>query len=99
MKYCITIDKKQGTCYHEFYRGRWDEVSFWKKDSLLLHDDILFSMIGFVEALETAFPDYDPFGETEVSVEKWRQIGEIISKKSRESQELYAEIDEWATDV
>lgn len=43
MKYFITNSEKIGTCYHEFYKGKWDGETFWKEDSLLLHDEVMFS--------------------------------------------------------
>ena len=98
MQYCITPAERHGSCYHEFYRGKWDEVSCWKEDSLLLHDDVLFSATDFVNALRAVFPDYDPFGETEVSADKWRLLGQYIPKNS-DAQAIYEEIDQWATDV
>jgi hypothetical protein len=29
MKYFVTNKERQGTCYHEFYKGKWDEKTFW----------------------------------------------------------------------
>ena len=39
MKYFVKNSERESTCYHEFYKGKWDEKTFWKEDSLLLHDD------------------------------------------------------------
>lgn len=33
MKYFVTDRERDGTCYHEFYKGRWDGKTFWKEDS------------------------------------------------------------------
>jgi hypothetical protein len=33
MKYFVRNSEKVGTCYHEFYKGHWDEETFWKEDS------------------------------------------------------------------
>lgn len=44
MKYFVTLDECKNTCYHEFYKGKWDEETFWKRDSLYLHDDILYEL-------------------------------------------------------
>ena len=37
MNYFITNSEMIGTCYHEFYKGKWDGEIFWKEDSLLIH--------------------------------------------------------------
>ena len=99
MKYCIKPEERESTCYHEFYKGKWDEKSFWKEDSLLLHDDVLFSLPDLVDAIKTVLPSYDPYGITEVSEEEWCMIGEIMSQKGGKAQAIYAEIDEWAADA
>ena len=50
MKYFCTEDKRVGTCYHEFQKGKWDEHTFWKEDSLLLSDDVLVDLEFFQQA-------------------------------------------------
>ena len=100
MKYFVTDEQREGTCYHEFYKGKWDEKTFWKKDSLSLHDDILFRIDEFEKAIVRVIPGYDPFGETEVYPAQWEEIGRIIRKKDNiEAIELYLEADTWAQDV
>ena len=47
MKYFVMLDECKNTCYHEFYKGEWDEETFWKNDSLYLHDDFLGPMSRF----------------------------------------------------
>ena len=39
MKYFIFNNQRDGGSYHEFYKGKWDKKTFWKADSILLHDD------------------------------------------------------------
>ncbi|MBE6665627.1 MAG: hypothetical protein E7603_05340 [Ruminococcaceae bacterium] len=99
MKYFIFENQRNGTCYHEFYQGKWDKHTFWKSDSLLLHDDILFSRKGFIEAILEVIHNYDPFGETEISQDEWNKIGKIISHKDASSQALYKEADLWLKNV
>ena len=31
--FCVESERK-GTCYHEFQKGKWDEKTVWKADSL-----------------------------------------------------------------
>jgi hypothetical protein len=61
----------------------------------MFHDDILFENKGFTDAIFEVIPQYDPFGETEISVEQWHTIGEIIEQKDPVSRELYQEVDTW----
>lgn len=35
MKYFCSVNNRAGTCYHEFYRGKWDDKTFWKSDSIV----------------------------------------------------------------
>ena len=98
-KYFITDKERKGTCYHEFYRGKWDGSTFFREDSLLLHDDELSCHRDFRRALKTVIPDYDPYGETVVTKEQWQRIGEILCSKGKDSQDLYKEAYEWVREA
>ena len=98
MKYFILNNQRDGSSYHEFYKGKWDEQTFWKADSILLHDDYLYDN-GFVDAIYEIIPTYDPFGETEISVDEWKEIGKLILLKDEKSQEIYNEASQWLEDV
>ena len=99
MKYFVTDNERESTCYHEFYKGKWDGSTFWREDSLCLHDAVMIENKGFEDAIMEVIPTYDPFGETEVSIEAWEKIGQIIREKDERSQELYQEANVWVTDV
>lgn len=99
LKYFVRNIEREDTCYHEFYKGKWDGKTFWKEDSLLLHDEVLFKNQGFIAAVKEVIPTYDPFGETEINLETWRKIEQIIQDKDGESKELYQEVDDWVNDV
>ena len=99
LKYFVKNSAREGTCYHEFYKGKWDGKTFWKEDSISLHDDILFKTPEFVDSIMEVVPTYDPFGETEISFEAWKKIGMIIREKDKRSQELYQEADSWLNEV
>ena len=96
MKYFCTVSEQKGTCYHEWQRGRWDEETHWKEDSLLLHDDILVELnIG--EFLAKMIPDYTDYGEFEVDVCQWEQIyneANLIGGEIKEviEEEIYGSI-------
>jgi len=97
MKYFVYDNERDGTCYHEFYKGTWDGQTFWKADSISLHDDFLFN--DFAEAIAEVVPTYDPFNETEISIEEWKEIGKVILTKNVRAQEIYNEANEWLKDV
>lgn len=100
MKYFVNNDQRSGTCYHEFYKGKWDESTFWASDSILLHDDILYEAAEFAEAIAEIIPVYDPYGETEIYPEQWKMIGERVCKSGNQmAVELYFEANEWVQDV
>lgn len=99
MKYFVTNAERQGTCYHEFYKGKWDGRSFRRDDSICLHDDILGDAGGFAEIIFAVVPTYAPLGVTEISPEQWKQIGKLAEVKGGRAGELFREADEWAEDV
>ena len=99
MKYFIKDKDRKGTCYYEFYKGKWDGESFWKTDSILLHDDIVFQNEEFIDAILKVVPSYNPFGEIEISNVEWKAIGQFIELKSTTVREIYFEADEWLQEV
>ena len=100
MKYFVTDEHREGTCYYEFYKGKWDEETFWKKDSIFLHDDVMFEMTNFEEAIIMVIPSYNPFSETEVYPIQWEQVGRVLrQKQNSEAMELYLEANDWVQDV
>ena len=62
MKYFIKNDQRKGSCYHEFYKGKWDNETHWKDDSVYLHDDILYDAMDLADAIREVLPEYDPAG-------------------------------------
>ncbi|MBQ6795623.1 MAG: hypothetical protein IJO83_05705 [Clostridia bacterium] len=99
MKYFVFDKERESTCYHEFYKGKWDGKTFWKSDSISLHDNILYEHQGFTDAIMEIVPNYDPYGETEISIEQWRAIGKVVKQKYCSSVALYQEADNWLKSV
>ena len=99
MKYCTLPSERQVSLYHEYYRGKWDGETFWKADSLLLDDNVLYLAEGYDLALNIVLHGYDLSGVTEISARDWHKIGEIVRQQGGMSLELYEEIDRWAADV
>lgn len=94
MKYFIYEYQRNGTCYIEFYKGKWDGKTFWKKDSILIDGDVLLDCKDFINSILEIIPIFDPFGVTEISYADWKKIGKIILRKSTQSQEIFDEADE-----
>ena len=96
MKYFVHNNERESTAYHEFVKGKWDGKSFWNRDSICLHDDVLVTHVGFYEALKKMSPGYDPYAiAVEVSRDSWTKVGEAISSDDLGSLELYKEANEW----
>ena len=98
LKYFVSNSERQGTCYHEFYKGKWDGTTFWKENSIFLHDDTLLACNGFTEAIAAVIQSYTPLDVTEVSSDQWMEIGKIIEEKDQNTKALYQEAAKW-TDI
>lgn len=97
MKYFIKESERKGTCYHEFQKGKWDESTFWHKDSLLIHDDIFFNLkLG--DLFKEIVPDYNPSGETEINQEQWKSIYSKAEFIGGEIKLAIEELDVWVKD-
>lgn len=73
MNYFCKVSEKKGTCYHEWQKGKWDGKTFWKEDSLLLHDDLLVALkLG--ELLAEILPDYSSYGVVELNAFQWEKV-------------------------
>lgn len=99
MKYFVENSERAGTCYHEFYSGKWDGATFWKDSSIFLHDDVLDECAGFDCALALILPRYDRYGPTVVSAADWEKVGAALRQSDRRSAELYEEASAWAEEV
>jgi hypothetical protein len=99
MRFFNTNEERHGSCYHEFYPGKWDGETFWSQDSLYLDDDILTDCPAFEKAISAVIPAYDPYGVTVIGREEWKQIGQLAEKAGEMAAALYTEADAWATAV
>ena len=98
MKYFCYVSDRVGTCYHEFYKGKWDGKTFWKSDSILLHDDTL-EELQLYKAFTTVLPDYDPYGETQVNQSQWEAILDYASQLDTEAKPALTEAAAWVKNV
>lgn len=94
LKYFCTEEKREGTCYHEFQKGKWDEHTFWKEDSLLISDDML-AELKLAGLFRNAIPGYDPYGPAEVNKEQWSMLLELAKENGGAFLEVLQEADVW----
>lgn len=98
MKYFIYENQRKNTNYHEWYKGHFDGVSFWKNDSLLISEDIHY-ILGLEDFFKMFIPDYDPVGETEVSKNQWIMIMKKASEIGGQLYECLKEANNWITET
>ena len=94
MKYCCTESDRKDTCYHEFKKGKFNG-SFWKEDSLLIHDDNLY-ILHLADIFRNVVPSYNEYGETEIIKEQWNEIYRRVSEIDGEIKIIIDEINCWA---
>lgn len=97
MKYFCKVSEKKGTCYHEWQKGKWDEKTFWKEDSLLIHDDVLFSL-EMAGLLGEIIPDYSPYGYCEMNIFQWEQLFNKASLIGGQLKEAVDEASVWVNE-
>jgi len=98
MKYFCYVSDRVGTCYHEFYKGKWDHKTFWTSDSILIHDDTLMEL-EIYKAFAAVIPDYDPYGVTEVNQSQWKDILNYTSQLATEAKTALNEARFWVNEV
>lgn len=94
-KYFCTEEERQGTCYHEFQKGKWDEHTFWKEDSLLIHDDVHLEL-KLYGLFKQVLPKYDAYGDVEVNKAQWQQIYAMAEEIGGDIFDAIKEADVWA---
>lgn len=93
-KYFCTEAERRGTCYHEFQKGKWDEHTFWKEDSLLIHDDVHLEL-KLYGLFKQVLPKYDAYSDVEVNRAQWQQIYAMAEEIGGETFEAIKEVDVW----
>ncbi len=85
MKYFVRNDDREGTCYHEFYKGHWDEekMEFWSADSIYMHDDMM-CCLKFGELVFKVMTTFAPYGVTEINTYNWEFIYEMAKSENGE---------------
>ena len=91
--YFVKSKDRDGTCYHEFYKGKWKYCDYWHKDSICIDDDDMSERL--VEIIRKYVPDYDYFGETEITFLQWQQIKHDALEVSDEAAEIVKQAEPW----
>lgn len=94
MKYFVEVKDMVNTVYHEFQKGHFDGVTFWKEDSICLHDDIVCAL-GLEELFASVIPQYCSTEEIEVNEEQWNEMVQKAAHIGGEVKECITEADAW----
>ncbi len=98
MKFFCYDNERIGTCYHEFYRGKFDGVSFWAEDSISIADEVHYQL-GLEDLFMSVIPKYDVFGETEVTEKQWTEILVQAEKIGGDTYKAIIEADKWVCET
>lgn len=96
LTYCCLDSERQGTCYFEFQRGR-NPGRFWRTSSIYMEDEV-FDRLNLPELFAGALPDFDYYGETEVTPEQWDRIKTGAGRMGPQTRAAISELDGWAQD-
>lgn len=97
-KYFVSPKDRKGSCYYEFYKGKWNKKTFWKEDSICISDCDLLDC-DFIEILIKYVPNYAPFGVTEITKKQWRQIKADCILSRGKSAAIVEEAEKWMKDT
>lgn len=97
MKFFKILRDIEGSCYHEFYKGRWQDGKYWNAQSIFLHDDELFAELE--ELLYYTISDYDPYSNVEVNRKDWDKVVEKAKEKGGKTYAIIIEANNWAENV
>ena len=103
MKYFNTYEEldfeKNSTDYLQIIWGDGQEREYWAKGSLYISGFVFDSLDGMKVFRETgALPDFDFYGDTNVSEEAWKNLRSILTRKGGEYAVLVEELDAWISD-
>lgn len=96
MKYFVRNKERRGTCYHEFQKGKWDGETFWKEDSLYLHDDFFSDLRLYSKIFRYVIPNYNSYGPNdEVTREMWDKMMSMAHQIGGKIEEVFKELRPW----
>lgn len=95
MKYFVFDHERINTVYHEFQKGKFDDITFWKDDSISLSDDLLFTL-HIEDLFASVIPGYNSYSQFEIDKELWEKIMSAAQQVGGEVLACLSEADEWA---
>ena len=98
MNYFVTDEERRNTVYHEFQKGHFDGKTFWKADSLCLHDDVLYTS-GLEGIFRRVISDYSDTGECEIDIILWNAVMQEAQRSGGTALECLQEADAWVCDT
>ncbi len=96
--YFISPKERKDSCYYEFYKGKWDNKTFWKEDSICIHDNHLLDS-DFDRIIIEIIPEFNPFGKTEITKKQWKKIKNKSISVGGKAEIIVKEADEWINDT
>lgn len=97
-KYFVNVKEIKNWLSYEFYKGKWDEKTFWKEDSIYI-SDVDLDDCKFFDILIKHVPYLNTFDETEISRQQWEMIKTEALAEGGKDAELIMETEEWMNDT
>lgn len=94
MNYFIKSAEREGSCYHEFIKGKWDGKTVWSNNSVLLHDDT-FNALKLYDLFALFVVNYDTYGITQINEQQWQAIYNKSKEIGGEVQSAIEELNHW----
>ena len=98
MKYFITERERDGTWYHEWFKGKHNGETFWNDDSILLSVETMRD-IGMYDFFYDVIPNYDAYENAVIDKDLWENIKERSKEYSTQIQECIAEAESWVQET
>ena len=98
MKYFITERERDGTWYHEWFKGKHNGETFWNDDSILLSVETMRD-IGLYKFFYDVIPNYDKYEDAVIDKKLWERIKECSKEYSTQIQECIAEAESWVQET
>ena len=98
MKYFITERERDGTWYHEWFKGKHNGETFWNDDSILLSVETMRD-ISMYDFFYDVIPNYDAYENAVIDKDLWEHIKERSKEYGTQIQECIAEAESWVQET
>lgn len=97
MKFCVTNNERQGSCYFEFQKGKFHNTH-WNENNLCLSADV-FDELGLYNLFSNVIMQFNYYGPNEITLKQWLQIKGESEKIGGKAMDVIKEIDIWVNTV